>query len=334
MTAEVAIYGLAILLVTFVVRYIVVFTVYPLTRLATKGKSISTKDAFLVGISGMIRGAISLALVQKLSYTENTASLIPIVQFVVICTIFIFTPLNPSIYGCVLKEPSTPKPRQLTMAESGETQAGEGFRLVTEESCIGKKPSPITSNNQSNLPLKTEGYEGYKKKLTGKKGCAKYFKLLDEFILKPFLIYDYENRASEIRKEKENASSSGINQPTWKNKFYASHFKRNNNAFDNFQSGPLVRGERVDSIGQEGIFGFVGQSSDLNKDDKMTLGMGSDGNFDRKLALGSVMERASGEVGDRTDENIPEGFVMEPSWERQRDLSTPSDKPIELSDKK
>jgi hypothetical protein len=210
MTAEVAIYGLAILLVTFVVRYIVVFTVYPLTRLVTKKKSISTKDAFLVGISGMIRGAISLALVQKLSYTENTASLIPIVQFVVICTIFIFTPLNPSIYGCVLKEPSTPKPRQPTIAESQVTHQGEAFPLVSTSSCIGKRPNPIITNNQSNFPIKTEGYEGYKKKLTEKKGCAKYFKLLDELILKPFLIYNYENRASEIRKEKENASGSGL----------------------------------------------------------------------------------------------------------------------------
>jgi hypothetical protein len=90
----------------------------------------------------------------------------------------------------------------------------------------------------------------------------------------------------------------------------------------------------VDSIGQDVIFGFVGQSGDLSQNEKVTLGMGGSVRVEPGLALSHVLERSTGEIGDRTDECIEEGLAMEPSWDRQIDFSTPSDKPIELGDKK
>jgi len=49
--------------------------------LATGNASnLGPKDIFLIGLSGMIRGAISLGLAEKLSYTQSTSELIPIIQ--------------------------------------------------------------------------------------------------------------------------------------------------------------------------------------------------------------------------------------------------------------
>jgi hypothetical protein len=87
-------------------------------------------------------------------------------------------------------------------------------------------------------------------------------------------------------------------------------------------------------MGQDGIFGFVGQSGDLNQNEKVTLGMGGSVMVKPGLDLSHVLERATEVIGDRTDECIAEGLAMEPSLNRQRQFSTPSDKPIELGDGK
>lgn len=90
----------------------------------------------------------------------------------------------------------------------------------------------------------------------------------------------------------------------------------------------------MDSIGQDGISGFNGQSGDLNPNEKVTLGMGGSVVVKPGLDLSHVLERTTEIIGDRTDECIAEGLAMEPSLGRQREFSTPSDKPIELGDRK
>lgn len=74
-------YALVIFATSFFGRFCVTFLLYPVIKWATDDASnLKPKDIFLVSLSGMIRGAIALGLVEKLNYTESTAKLIPIVQ--------------------------------------------------------------------------------------------------------------------------------------------------------------------------------------------------------------------------------------------------------------
>jgi NhaP-type Na+/H+ or K+/H+ antiporter len=74
-------YALVIFATSFLGRFCVTFLLYPVIKWATGDASnLKPKDIFLISLSGMIRGAIALGLVEKLNYTESTSKLIPIVQ--------------------------------------------------------------------------------------------------------------------------------------------------------------------------------------------------------------------------------------------------------------
>lgn len=120
-TLEVVIYGYSMILAIIVSRFIVVYTIYFSVKFLfyrNKESKVTAIDVFLIGISATIRGAISLALVQKLAYAEKTAALIPITQFVIINTLYLFTPLNPLIFKCGLNA----KARLKNVCEEESTQ--------------------------------------------------------------------------------------------------------------------------------------------------------------------------------------------------------------------
>lgn len=68
-------------------------------------------------------------------------------------------------------------------------------------SADGSKIQTIDSieNNYTKQMLKIDPLAA---RLAKKKGFVKNFKYFDEFILKPMLIYNYENRYEEIHKDK------------------------------------------------------------------------------------------------------------------------------------
>lgn len=168
-----------------------------------KGTPVTAIDVFLIGISGTIRGAISLALVQKLAYTEGTAALIPITQFVITNVLYIITPLNPILFNYGLKAKAKLK---ISSEESTKIQTLDN-----------------TDNNYTRQMLKIDPLTA---RLAKKKGFVKSFKYFDEFILKPIMIYDYENRYEEINKEKIPGNKSSLDDET--NNFLFSHFFERN----------------------------------------------------------------------------------------------------------
>ena len=80
-----------------VVRFIIVYSTWPIVSLITPAKAIvGCKEIFIIVTSGMIRGAISFALVLILQEDATDGligdHLVANIQLIVLITIFVFTP--------------------------------------------------------------------------------------------------------------------------------------------------------------------------------------------------------------------------------------------------
>lgn len=167
-------------LIMLVMRFTTVFILIALIRFCNKKRklSLSCTEVSLVGFSGMIRGSIAYALVVKLADDLDPASdTIPysvvISQIVIALTMYIFIPLNPMLFRKMLDQAAAPEVSTSSsaiphnMIALGEDRTGSKTILL-------QKREHLVNRSQT--------------------GCKVLFKRLDELVIKPLLIRDYENR--------------------------------------------------------------------------------------------------------------------------------------------
>lgn len=191
-------------------------------------------------------------MITKLSYTDRTQALVPIIQVIVILTIFIFTPLNPLLYKVILKDKDN-----VSVKNSQENDLED--KLINHQKVSDKSSMPYLqimekqSTNRLNFQFSDEkekqnaeeGYNEMKIRISNKKGCAKYFKLLDEFIIKPIFIFNYKYRAKRIEIEKTSKTRLTMNaEVDWKKRFTIRSNKTTNGLPDNI----MIYKERQESV--------------------------------------------------------------------------------------
>jgi len=136
-------------------------------------------------MSGMIRGAISFALVIEISNNKTLSNLIPIIQLTVLMTMFFYIHLNPSVLNCLLK----PKIIDASLLPEGGRNLSFGKGDTTS-------PMLKTKNMITNVREGTDGnVEHITLRLDDRRGCRKYMFIFSEFMLKPLLIFDYKHKA-------------------------------------------------------------------------------------------------------------------------------------------
>jgi hypothetical protein len=163
------------LVMRFITVFLLIFTIKLFNR--KKNLSLSFTEVSLVGFSGMIRGSIAYALVVKLADDlDPSASTLPysvcIGQIIIAMTMYIFTPLNPMLFNTLLSDSSS-------NATINDSALDEKRLSLAEE-----KPKSNTILLQKREQLVNRSPTGFKV----------IFKRLDELIIKPVLIRDYENR--------------------------------------------------------------------------------------------------------------------------------------------
>lgn len=162
------------LLMRFVTVFFLIFLIKSCNR--KKGLSLDMTEVSLVGFSGMIRGSIAYALVVKLANYDSTDDTIPVAvcigQIVIALTMYIFTPLNPLLFSALLSDDKG--------AAGSTVDHGAGHKI----SLADERPPSKTILLQKRADLVNKKEAKFKI----------IFKRLDEFVLKPMLIRNYEDR--------------------------------------------------------------------------------------------------------------------------------------------
>lgn len=190
-----------------VVRFIVVLFMWPFVSLITPEKNkVGFKDIFIISMSGMIRGAISFSLVlilQSNSPVQISDQIVATIQLIVVVTIGVFTPQNAVLQKCVFKN------------KKSILQENEGVS-DNEQSLIKKSASKKTSYNIIRQNKSDDDYELLTLQLENRKGCRKYFFIINEMVIKPMLIHNYKFRS---KNEKQSLANNIRSRLTWKDNF-------------------------------------------------------------------------------------------------------------------
>lgn len=163
------------LIMRFVTVFFLIFIIKFFNR--KKGLSLDMIEVSLVGFSGMIRGSIAYALVVKLADNlDPSADTLPVAvcvgQIVIALTMYIFTPLNPTLFNVLL---------------GGDKNGASGSSLDDDQnkmSLADERPPSRTILLQKRVDLVNKKEPKFKV----------LFKRLDEFVIKPTLIRNYEHR--------------------------------------------------------------------------------------------------------------------------------------------
>lgn len=168
--------------VMLVMRFLTVFVLIALIRFCNRKRqlSLSFTEVSLVGFSGMIRGSIAYALIVKLAdKLDPSAPTIPysvvIGQIVIALTMYIFTPLNPMLFRKLMDQSAGGSTASSAMAHNKVSLADE---RPASKTILLQKREHLVNKSQT--------------------GCKVIFKRLDELVIKPLLIRDYENRVVSI----------------------------------------------------------------------------------------------------------------------------------------
>jgi hypothetical protein len=178
---KVVVMSVANFLIMLVMRFSTIFVLIALIRFCNRKRKLSLgcTEVSLVGFSGMIRGSIAYALVVKLADNLDPESptlpySVVIGQIVIALTMYIFTPLNPMLFRYLMDQPlavvesvsSSPIPHNMISLGDERPPASNTILMQKREHLV----------NRSNT------------------GCKVLFKRLDELVIKPLLIRDYESR--------------------------------------------------------------------------------------------------------------------------------------------
>lgn len=201
-----------LLFIMVLVRFAVVFMMWPIARVMTPIKDRPEfKDIFLVAMCGNIRGAISFALILilKNSRGENHIlddQIISTIQLTVLSTMFIYTPINSCLINCLLVNCRRPATERVPLGSKQSL-----FNSILPKTIITKRADNKVVNNT----IKGD-YEKIELKLDRRTGCKKYMFIINELLLKPSLIYDYKNR----QKNEKNSLNCNIQRRfSWKKDF-------------------------------------------------------------------------------------------------------------------
>lgn len=176
---EFAGYGLASLIVG---RLVCIFFVSGAFRCCLKNWSLTLKEIWVIYMTGIVRGVVAFALVQRLdmhcheedqSCLSQEFTLRSSVMFIVIVTTIVIGMAMPKLIDCVMKS----QMREIEAASRGQ-------------------PSQIQSVVIQDMN------DGEASPAHRKEGCMQKLKQLDEQFLKPCLIYNYGARKGRIKKEK------------------------------------------------------------------------------------------------------------------------------------
>ena len=172
-TIDILYYALINFGILLVMRFTTVFLLVGIVGIFNKKQSLSMTEVSLVSFSGMIRGSIAYALVVKLSAEEITPQTLPltvsIAQVVIAMTMYIFIPLNPWLFTKMLGS----NPRQASVADE-ELQPGSMMHRGPSRTILLQKRTDLVNKSDSK--------------------CKTIIKRLDEFVMKPLLIRNYEER--------------------------------------------------------------------------------------------------------------------------------------------
>lgn len=168
-------YAIIDLVVLFCLRFVTIFILhFSVSFLKKKKGGMSFKESCLVGFSGMIRGSIAYAMIAKLTNTQSQGGkpddplkakeLICIAQLVIVATMFIFVPLNPVLFEKLLGKEG----------EGPDEDMQKSTVIEPTQTLLLKKREDLINNKETKFSV--------------------VFKRLDELVLKPCLIRDYEQR--------------------------------------------------------------------------------------------------------------------------------------------
>lgn len=115
--------------------------------------------------------------------------IIPLCQLVIIVTIFLFTPLNAALFPCLLGGDSEEENKVLPIEQ------GQGMTETLLPNKDGKKEAKNEETEEIDENDINAGFKDRGKLIDDKEfTCLLFFKRLDLFLLKPWLIRDYEKR--------------------------------------------------------------------------------------------------------------------------------------------
>lgn len=172
-------YAIIDLVVLFCLRFVTIFVLhFSVSFIKKKKQGLTFKESCLVGFSGMIRGSIAYAMIAKLTSTqsqsgnpedpEKAKELICIAQLVIVATMFIFVPLNPILFEKLLGKDG----------EADDEEMQKSTVIEPTQTLLLKKREDLINNKDTKFSV--------------------VFKRLDDFVLKPCLIRDYEQRVVNI----------------------------------------------------------------------------------------------------------------------------------------
>ena len=216
---ETFIYALVSIFIIILCRFVVVFFIYGVLRLFTCNKNQTIKEILIVAMSGMIKGTLAQAQSLKLErprfstrlkksevHTNSKIFLNPITNWVVLLTMFTFTPLNDWAVNKLLakkkeeeeveEEVEVPETRDSKEDDSQVLSLDKTLSIaITEKEKIEikkKQLEPIYESGEiedkEDSPNKTKQILLSEKK---KRSCYKRFK---ENCFFPFFVYNYHNR--------------------------------------------------------------------------------------------------------------------------------------------
>ena len=179
------------LVILFVSRVVSILALTALAnKFGTKKHSVSNKEAILIAVGGLTRGAIPYALAVHLSQGEGQTkfiqNMIPICQVMIVRSIILFVPLNQVVFRALLGK------NKRDGSQESDSDSGEDDELdiaeFREKKLNGSGPRRQSLMYQDRHALITRHDEG----------CSLLLKRLDEMVLKPLFIKDYQKRKAEI----------------------------------------------------------------------------------------------------------------------------------------
>ena len=183
---------LIILLVSRVVSILVLTAIA--NKFSKKKKSVSFKETILIAFVGLVRGTIAYAMVIHIGQGEEQSKfiekMIPLCQLMIVGTIVFFVPLNKLIFGAILRK------ARKEIKESEEYV----FEVGVENRGYGRSRQTLMFQKRQTLIARSDV------------GCSLLIKRLDELILKPFFIREYELRKEDIKKERRRERNTMMKQ--------------------------------------------------------------------------------------------------------------------------
>ena len=175
------------LVILFVSRIGSIMILSAIANKFSKHNSVTFKETIVIAFGGLARGALPYALAVHISQGQGEAlfieNMIPICQVMIVMSIALFVPLKHVVFKTLVKEPQ---------------EEGEDFEKIEEnnldlsegEEKAKTRTLTLMDMNQAVLVEKKE------------EGCSLMIQKLDQNVLKPFFIKDYDARKEPSEGEK------------------------------------------------------------------------------------------------------------------------------------